>query len=179
MKIDVPFHGAYWVVPGRLLAGPYPGHPGSQEKTERRVEELTEVGIRGVINLMQEDGMDHAGQALIPYAEIMHRFARQRGTTIHLERHPIRDMGIPEREVMATILDRIDAMHAERRPVYMHCWGGKGRTGMVIGCYLLRHGMATYSNVLERLRQIREIAGLSYPVPETAEQRDFLHNWRG
>ena len=26
-------------------------------------------------------------------------------------------------------------------PVYVHCWGGIGRTGTVVGCWLVRHGM--------------------------------------
>ncbi|MBA3406233.1 MAG: dual specificity protein phosphatase family protein [Gemmatimonadaceae bacterium] len=24
--------------------------------------------------------------------------------------------------------------------IYVHCWGGVGRTGTVVGCYIVRHG---------------------------------------
>lgn len=177
-SLALPFHGTYWVVQGRLLAGPYPGHPLYQDEMEKRVEELVNLGIRSVINLMREDEVDHEGKRFTPYMELMDRFARQRGSAVHAERHPIRDMGIPESGDMERVLDRIDALHSDGRAVYVHCWGGKGRTGMVIGCYLLRHGMATNNDVLDRLRRLRDAAGLTLPVPETAAQRAFLVNWR-
>ncbi len=172
-----PFHGTYWVIPGRLLAGPYPGHPHDQDEMEKRVKGLVEVGVRNVINLMQAGEVDHEGNAFIPYVELMNRFAGAGGVAVRMERHAIQDMGLPEDGVIEGILDRIDAMHAAGETVYVHCWGGRGRTGMVIGCYLLRQGMATNLDVLERLRDLRSVAGLTYPVPETEAQRDFLRKW--
>jgi protein-tyrosine phosphatase len=37
-------------------------------------------------------------------------------------------------ELMTTILDAIDESMTAGKPVYVHCWGGMGRTGTVIGC---------------------------------------------
>ncbi|MFZ5949388.1 MAG: fused DSP-PTPase phosphatase/NAD kinase-like protein [Candidatus Rifleibacteriota bacterium] len=31
---------------------------------------------------------------------------------------------------------------AAGKPVYVHCWGGLGRTGVVVGCWSRRHGEA-------------------------------------
>jgi len=36
---------------------------------------------------------------------------------------------------MHEILDTIDAALSAKRIVYVHCWGGVGRTGTVIGCH--------------------------------------------
>ena len=41
---------------------------------------------------------------------------------------------------MSDILDAIDAALRDGKTVYVHCWGGVGRTGTVIGCWLVRHG---------------------------------------
>ena len=42
---------------------------------------------------------------------------------------------------MSRILDDVDAALADGRTVYVHCWGGIGRTGTVVGCWLMRHGL--------------------------------------
>ena len=35
----------------------------------------------------------------------------------------------------------VDDALGEGRTVYVHCWGGIGRTGTVVGCWLVRHGL--------------------------------------
>jgi protein-tyrosine phosphatase len=75
-------------------------------------------------------------------------------------------------------LDTIDA--ARNGGVYVHCWGGVGRTGTVVGCWLLRHGMATPDNVIETIRLLRRADPVRghRPSPETPEQRRFILDWR-
>ena len=58
------------------------------------------------------------------------------------ERHPIRDLSVPRSpQDMASILDALDEALEGGRNVYVHCWGGVGRTGTVVGCWLVRHGL--------------------------------------
>ena len=57
---------------------------------------------------------------------------------------------------MTAILDAIDTSLTGGRLVYVHCWGGVGRTGTVVGCWLLRHGLATRDAVLDTLAQLRQ-----------------------
>ena len=40
---------------------------------------------------------------------------------------------------MLAVLDAIDIALCEGHGVYIHCWGGVGRTGTVVGCWLKRH----------------------------------------
>jgi len=47
----VPFARSYWVVPGELLAGYYPGDLDTS-KMEKKLKGLLRAGIRYVINLM-------------------------------------------------------------------------------------------------------------------------------
>ena len=50
-----PYRGSYWVLPGRLLAGPYPGRPDSGE-TEERLLQLREAGVRHIFDLTLPGG---------------------------------------------------------------------------------------------------------------------------
>ena len=53
---------------------------------------------------------------------------------------PIPDISIPaDPNQMIAILDAIDAALFEGHGVYIHCWGGVGRTGTVVVCWLKRH----------------------------------------
>jgi protein-tyrosine phosphatase len=88
-------------------------------------------------------------------------------------------MDIPTPETMEQILDEIDSVIESGKPVYVHCLGGIGRTGTVVGCYLLRHGSATRGNVLEKIQDLRENdPNLYRDSPETAIQRHFVLYWR-
>jgi protein tyrosine phosphatase len=53
------------------------------------------------------------------------------------------------------VLDFIDAELAAERPVYVHCFGGIGRTGTVVGCWMIRHGLASKGDVTRVLARLR------------------------
>jgi protein-tyrosine phosphatase len=64
------------------------------------------------------------------------------------------------------------------KPVHMHCWGGKGRTGTVVGCYLARHAMAAGSDVIDMIKELRKnTEDFSDPSPETREQINMVIKW--
>ncbi|MDP7066387.1 MAG: protein-tyrosine phosphatase family protein, partial [Acidimicrobiales bacterium] len=65
------------------------------------------------------------------------------------------------------------------RVVYVHCWGGFGRTGTVIGCWLRRHGLATPGTVQEVLDRLRlgAVDGQHRESPEMYDQREFIVDW--
>jgi protein-tyrosine phosphatase len=87
-------------------------------------------------------------------------------------RLPIPDYSIPSPSHMTAILDTLDAALAAGHSVYLHCHGGRGRTGTAIGCWLVRQGMAGE----QALARIAELRG-DHDSPETDEQRNFVLTW--
>jgi hypothetical protein len=73
----------------------------------------------------------------------------KRGRDIRITSLAIRDMEVPTEAEMIHILDTIDQALTEDRPVYVHCWGGHGRTGTVVGCYLRRHDLVSARTCLD------------------------------
>ena len=80
---------------------------------------------------------------------------------------------------MIRILNQIDMCINYDKPVYLPCWGGKGRTGTVVGCYLARHGMDAGSDVIDMIKELRKnTVDFSDPSPETRKQINMVINWR-
>jgi len=174
----VPFPRSYWVQPGRLLAGCYPGAPGPREAT-RKLRGLLDAGIRAVVNLMEPEETDHRGRPFTPYEEMFYRLASEHEMAVTTLRIPIPDQCVPTRETMRQILDAIDAFLENGTPTYIHCWGGKGRTGTVVGCWLARHGQATGDEALGMVQYLRRHdPKANEPSPENRIQCHMVRNWR-
>lgn len=173
-----PFPRSYWVVPGRLYAGAYPGDPDAKIM-EKKLAALLDCGICRVVNLMEAREVDHNGRHFLEYSEKLTSLALQRGVEACMARFPIRDVSIPSRSFMKDILGHIDRNITEGLPTYVHCWGGKGRTGTVVGCYLARHGIALGNEALRMIEWLRQYDPKSRePSPETREQRHMVVTWK-
>lgn len=173
-RFAVPFERSYWVVPGKLLAGCYPGDGGAEQEN-MKLKGLVKAGIRYVVNLMVEDEVNHLGQPFKPYEPVLADMAGGMWIEVVTRRIPIRDLGVPAKETMVCILDLIDREIEWGRSVYLHCWGGRGRTGTVVGCYLVRHGEKDPLEAIKALRKNDPTA--IYPSPETGEQREMVLSW--
>jgi hypothetical protein len=168
-----PIPASYWVIPGSLLAGEYPGSFDPQTARDR-IEAFLQAGIDTFID------MTTPGE-LVPYEPLLKEQAPKYKLEVSYFRFPIRDRGLPAPGTMEKILATLDQALAAGRKVYVHCWGGVGRTGMVVGCHLVHRGLAG-EQALARLadwwRQSPKRE--AYPrSPETDEQVQFILDWRG
>jgi len=177
MQITVPFSRSYWIVPGKFMAGCYPGSEDEKE-ADRGLSGLLEHGIRHIINLMEPQEVNRSGKQFVSYEAKMRSIADEMGISVTFDRIPIKDTWIPSRVDMGRILDRIDGCMANDEPIFLHCWGGRGRTGTVVGCYLARHGIASDRKNLELIKKLRENTEDGYlPSPETPPQNDMVLSW--
>jgi hypothetical protein len=174
---NIPFPRSYWVIPGKLLAGYYPGD--RQKKVmKQKMQSLLYCGIRRVINLMEIYELDHEGMPFRDYEPVLKRLA-DGGPPVECYRMPVRDLDVPTPDFMGRILNRIDGALEEDRPVYIHCWGGRGRTGTVVGCWLIRHGIAETNTVLEKIRTLRQHGPRAhFPSPEMPDQIRMVLSWK-
>ncbi len=164
----------YQVQPG-LFAGEYPGHP-SPNVAETRLRELLERGITTFIDLTTRAD---ANRGLLPYEP--HLAELPGGPRRHSFEIP--DMGIPASpETMRDALDLIRAEIAAGRTCYVHCWGGIGRTGTVVACWLKEGGM----NAEEALARVQELYDAHmderkrarYPrSPQQPAQLNYVREW--
>lgn len=165
----VPIPNSYWVRPGQLLAGEYPGSMSRAEAMER-VQSLVRAGVNSFLDLT-EDG------ELPPYEAMLSGLNERR---VQYRRLSIEDHGVPHTAaVMNRILDYIDAELAAGRCVYVHCRAGIGRTGTTVGCHLVRSGLENHA-ALEQLQVLWQQCARSQrwlSVPENERQRQYILQW--
>jgi hypothetical protein len=145
-----------YVVSDTLLAGAYP-------ESAEAVTALERAGVAVFVDLT------HPSDPLDDYGHLLHSARRVA--------HPIPDMGTPTAGLVMRILDEIDSAHARSDTVYVHCWGGVGRTGTVIGCWLVRHGLAA-GDPIARIAELRAGIVGARLSPETPGQIELVRGWR-
>jgi len=163
-----------------VLAGTYPGHQDAAE-ARARIHGLMHLGIRTFVNLMEEDETNLNGEPFRPYAPDVGREAQKLGLnpTPACLRFPIRDVSVPTRGQLSEILQAIDSSLEGGEPVYVHCWGGRGRTGVVAGSLLIRHGHATPEDFVEKIGRLRRNDLGGDHSPETEEQVALVRRLAG
>ena len=185
---------SYWVLRGKIAAGEYPGKQFSKNPSTFiasvvhsvialfrsrfaarnspgwKIGQLMDSGIDTFIDLTESGERP-------PYNMHLHTQRRKRSRRSEYYRFPIPDKNVTSLEHMQEILDLIDSEVFEGRSVYIHCFRGLGRTGIVVGCLLSRHGMVG-EKALERIPEIRKgVAGDFRKSPENEAQRRFVVDW--
>ncbi len=175
--IPAPFDRSYWVIRGKFLAGAYPGDP-VPEAAEEKLHALVSAGIRFFIDLTSPEDKNLFGRYLVPYRDLVGKIAAGQ-FKISYRRMPIIDLDVPSHAEMREILDVIDGAIFNSLPIYVHCLGGIGRTGTVVGCFLARHGIACGASAIELIRKLRRNEIHAHIAsPETAHQRRFICEWK-
>ncbi|MBR3938971.1 MAG: ADP-ribosylglycohydrolase family protein [Bacteroidales bacterium] len=165
--INRPLNQSYEVLGnGIIYAGEYPGDKNG-EFAKHKIEQMYHFGIRHFIDLTEEG-------ELRPYNHLL-----PNDTTY--TRFPIVDCGAPKNiESVQRLLLRIEELKKMEGYVYVHCWGGVGRTGTIVACYLSQNWEEPELNhTLEVLRRnFSEMPKSAYrKTPETKEQIDFIEQF--
>ena len=137
-----PLYQSYYLGVKNIYAGEYPGDKNS-EKAEHKLEQMIHFGVRHFIDLTEES-------ELTPYAHLLPQ-------NCTYTRFPIRDVNVPESiDGVVKLIDKIEELSGRNDgSVYIHCWGGVGRTGTIVACYLAeRMKEPAFDNVMKNLRSL-------------------------
>jgi protein-tyrosine phosphatase len=173
--IDPPANVQHYPVETGLFAGEYPGGV-RRENALARIRQLVNEGVTTFIDLTTPED---AALGLAPYEHLLSDCSPE---LVH-HRFAIPDMGIPAGpETMRAVLDLIRREKAAGKVCYVHCWGGIGRTGTAVACWLVERGMAPDA-ALARVQQLYE-SHMSlekrerYPhSPQQPAQLAYVRNW--
>lgn len=129
-----------------------------------------DAGIRNFVDLTC-DG------ELRPYEKDLAYEAGKRGTVVGYERWPISQGSTPEYSEMRSIQISIDELVRSGEPVYLHCMGGRGRTGIVVAIRMVIASKANGNNFVQELEKLRSRVSNAGRSPETREQVEFVRKW--
>lgn len=168
-----PLSNSFWIEPGRLLAGEYPGGT-DQVATQARLGALIAAGVSYFIDLTQIGEMQ-------PYDHWLPTSRDDDGRYVVYVRKSIPGRGLPPAPAaMAEILDYIERAMEVGHQVYLHCRGGVRRTDAVIGCWLRRAGLSGPDAIgrLQELRPGRVRDSDAPPSDACADLERYIQEWR-
>lgn len=158
-----PIENSYKVT-NNIYAGEYPRNK-DDESSCAKLKQFERFGITHFVDLTEEGELQ-------PYELFLYKGARYL-------RFPIKDVSIPlstasVRSLVAKIVKTIK--QNPKAKVYIHCWGGVGRTGLVVGCLLGELYRKNYDETLKKLDELFSACPKSARrnTPETAEQYQFI-----
>lgn len=158
-----PIENSYEVTKN-IYAGEYPRNK-DDESSYAKLKHFESFGITHFVDLTE------VGE-LQPYESLLYKGAKY-------FRFPIKDESIPQstedvRGLIAKITKVIK--DSPKAKVYIHCWGGVGRTGLIVGCLLGELYRKNYDETLKMLEQLFMACPKSAKrhTPETAEQHQFI-----
>jgi len=161
-----PIENSYEVTKN-IYAGEYPRNK-DDESSYVKMKQFESFGITHFVDLTEEGELQ-------PYEHLLYNGAKYL-------RFPIKDESIPQstesvRGLIAKITKVIKGN--PKAKVYIHCWGGVGRTGLVVGCLLGEFYKQGYDETLKRLEQLFAACPKSdrRHTPETAEQHKFIASY--
>ena len=163
-----PIPNSYWATPA-VLGCEYPGDK-VVVLARAKLTALLDAGITDFFDLTE-------AHELISYEPWLQELADQRGVVVRYQRCPIQDVDVPTPAVLEGVLAALADTVAAGRKAAVHCWGGVGRTGTVLGCYLVRAQQVSGAEALASIAQKWQGVEKSHRVPrspETAAQCCFV-----
>jgi len=129
-----------WVIRNFLIAGAFPAAK-SDDDTNALLNKILDANIDTFVCLQAEYNNNTYGSQYIcrPYYEDILKIFKNKGkdpSSIIFEHCPIVDCKITNDETVIILAKKIVKMMEEGRKIYLHCWGGHGRTGTLV-CIIL------------------------------------------
>ena len=181
-----PLPESNWVIKGKLIAGAYPGHI-KDDINDANLINILNSNVTVFVNLQKEykpiDPTWRFGFGIRPYLDDLNRIISNKDkyplltstiTKIKFIHKPIADLGIINDNETLKLAQDIFSLMQNGEVIYLHCWGGHGRTGVIVCLILhLMYGLNSndairYCQLLHGMRELYVNVG----SPQTKQQRD-------
>jgi protein-tyrosine phosphatase len=163
---NVPIQFSYEVAEGKFYAGEYPHHR-DDGGSPGKIEQVVNFGINDFIDLTEEGELE-------PYTQFLPE-------GIGHYRFPIKDHHVPKTmEQLQDILTTIDRLLKSGRKVYVHCWGGIDRTGVIVACWFVFRGLTAKRAFAEYERRwaTNPMAHMLDWTPLIFKSKDYIKQYR-
>ena len=141
-----------------VAISPLPG----KENLEEDVKLLKEQNITAVVSLVSEEELTEKG--LTNFFEVFETHG------IEVYHSPIEDYGLPRETQMDSIIQYLQSRLDADQNVLVHCMGGYGRSGTVMGSYA--NAVLDIENPIEYVRHTRGEHAI-----ETKAQEEFVKSY--
>lgn len=163
LPIDPSILHTWWGIEGEVLCGEYPY---SAQGHSNKLEALIETDFSVFVDLTHIDDQLESYQGDLAISTL---------DNLTMIKNPIPDNGVVEIDNYIRLATKIFLSLEQGEKVYLHCWGGVGRTATVIGVLLALRNRWPAELIFEYIDAYR--AGTSKddrPAPETSAQRDIV-----
>lgn len=146
-----------WIEQGKILAGSIP-------QQSEDLATLRGLGIKSILSLTRRDISTYTDMETYPFNHA---------------KYPIPDNSIAADKTMLEAAEFID--HAVKRgePVYVHCRGGIGRTGMILLAYYVLHRGMSLVEAKELVKVRRNYEGNASAIDQGSPQKEWIDTLEG
>jgi Protein-tyrosine phosphatase len=172
-----PIENSYALPLGGGFAGQYPGDA-DEAVARQKLRQILGAGVTVFLDLTEPGERTWQGP-MKPYAHLLEEEAANLGVSASHKRIAIPDQRVPRtHQDTLSLFDVLDQARRDGTQVYLHCWGGKGRTGTMVACHLVHRGY----DAEEALRIVQDLASTmpkarGASVPENELQRSYVRDW--
>jgi protein-tyrosine phosphatase len=152
------------------IKGPWPGElaivprPRGEDWLEEEIERLNKDGFDAIVSLLTSSEGKSMG--------LLKEEAQAKQAQLEFHSFPIQDRDVPSsRREFHEFIKRLDQLLSEGKKVGVHCRQGIGRSSMIAAALLIAHGVSA-EDAFQKIEKARGV-----PVPETAEQRQWISNF--
>jgi hypothetical protein len=181
LRLPRPFPNSYWATP-LLVACEYPWTP-TRTNRSQKIDLLLRAGVRTFIDLTESGELSpYAPHLAAHVARLGINDSEEHDERVEYFSFPIADRCLP-RSVgyVRQILDVLKDNARRGRITAVHCRGGIGRTGLVVGCWLVESGVvedgaAALRFIAEEWKSVEKYRRFPQS-PETGGQCEFVRNF--
>ena len=184
-----PLPESNWVIKGQLIAGAYPGDENNDSTNINNLIKVLNCGVTQFSCLQKEyvEGISEStwrrGYGLRPYFEDVQKIIQNKSSyptldtsikDIKFTHLSIEDCSITDDDETLSVAQKLVKDIQNGEVIYLHCWGGHGRTGIIVSLILHLIYDITSDEAMRRCTFVHGMrrAKVNVGSPQTELQRE-------